>query len=156
MYTIRAEDFEIVLPELLPLVRALWAELSAQSTMPMTPDWEVYKAQKERLVCLVARDLASAPIGFWWMFIGPELHNKNSIAAYKDLFYVLPEARSASLFYAFLTKAECLARMVNAQRFFIGDKIAKPLGPLFARKGFAQHETVWVKDLKPVEGLQSE
>lgn len=150
MITCSVESLVDVLPEMKTLFGGHWEELALdKQAVPLDPQYEVY-LERERLgqtLVIVMRE-NGVVIGYWVGFIAPGLHYRTCLTATMDIFYIKPEARGGSKalkMFRFVEK-ELVRRGV--QRWFMGSKLHKDVGRLFAALGMKPIETYYSKLLK--------
>lgn len=98
-YTIQAERFREVLPELDALHAAHWAETERHRiSVPMNPDTD-YMADREHaggLIQFTARDDAGRLVGNMRVYISRDMHAQQLVCT-EDTLYLLPEHRGGFL-----------------------------------------------------------
>lgn len=101
---------------------------------------------------VVRRDLS--PIGYFLMFVGPDLHYK-VIVAQEDTYYLLPEYRGQGIGSRMFDEAERRALELGAQVLRIKTRKAHDNSALLERKGFTAGDTIYQKILrrKPDNGV---
>lgn len=148
MITFHVERFSDVYGELLPLLNEHYVEISTHSAhgVPLAPQVETYEARERdgTLLMIIGRELGEI-VSYYVCFVSPGLHYKDCLTCTPDIFYVEPGRRGGLIGSQMFDFVEQELRRRHVRRWAVGSKVAHDASPLFARKGFAQVETIHEK-----------
>lgn len=134
------EDWSAVLPELLPLFPQHWKEVLAPAPLDMC--FSAYRQmEKNGSLLLVTLRSDEKLVGYWTLMITPLLHSQTLRTAQTDLLFIQRDYREGGQGFRTLwsgTREALLSRGVKL--WFVGAKLAKPLGPLLEAYGFHPQE----------------
>lgn len=142
----KQESWAGALSELNGLFPLHWTEV--QSTIPLEMNYAAYRSLEAagRLVLVTLRD-GGALVGYWTCVLAPFLHSRSLRAASTDMVFIKKEARGDRAFPRLHAKMEEVLLRSGVSLWFVGEKVAKPIGAVLQRVGFVPDETVFVKRL---------
>ena len=147
MMTAAVEEWDAVLPELMPHLPKHWHALALnKDKVPLDPQWNVYAAKQANgeLMFMGLRQDGEL-VGYFIGFIAPGLHYKSCLTCVTDLFYVAPEARNCFGGLRLFRMVERELRRRGVQRWFMGSKNHADCTRLFAAIGAEPVETFYAK-----------
>jgi len=137
------EQFRDIYQEFPPLFAAHFHEIARdRERIPLAPDWESYMDLERRGRLFVFTARVPELVGYFFADVGPGLHNRTSIMAVTDMYYLKPEHRVGMNGYRFLKAA---IDTLKFDKFAIQTKREPDVGPIFKRLGLAAVETVYTK-----------
>lgn len=114
--------------------------------MKLNPDFDKYQTMENvgALTIITARELGKL-VGYWILFVAPHIHYKDTLCAYTDIYYLLPEVRKGMAGVKLLAEGEKILKKRGVKKLFAGDKKHKNLGIIFDRLGWKAVETQYSK-----------
>jgi len=138
----QVEPFELITPELAKLYPEHYKEVAeSKEEIPLAPDYDQYNAMAKagQLIVVTVRD-GEKLIGYFKVAVKPHLHYRNSLTAYTDIYYLMPEYRAGRIGYNMFRYVIDEMKRRKVERFYIGYKIKKPYKRLFEKLGFTEIE----------------
>lgn len=121
----QVEAWSDVLPEMLGLAEAHWREVALnQDDVPLDMDWEMFAAFEragQLLVVTARREAVLA--GYLVVIVKGSLHNRSTVFAMFDLYYLKPEERSGWRGVGLFRAAERALRARGARVMHVGTKL---------------------------------
>lgn len=152
MITYQKEWFGKIMPELPDIFYAHWQEIALEKkAIKLAPDWNRYIALEaaKMLHIMTVRDNGIL-IGYYFGLVSSHLHYKASLTAWSDLFFVLPEYRTAGfgligIGQRLLREAEKMLKDLGVQRHYMMTKQHLPLNMLMKRLRYKLVEKVYTR-----------
>lgn len=144
---IQLEDFADVIDEAQPLLMRHWAEIALdKDEVPLDPDRAKYDALNRmgQLSVMTVRS-KGALVGYSCMIINPGLHNKSTLQARMDIFYLAPEFRGRLGGFRLLKAHEAHLKKRGVRRIFMGSKLHKDIARLFEACSYREIERWYSK-----------
>ena len=145
--TFQKELFAAIAPELPPLFMKHWEEVALdRDVIKLAPDWIGYVALEAQgaLQVVTARDDGKL-VGYYFVFIRPNLHYRDSKTAFTDIFYLDPDYREGLNGLKLFTAMEGLLRAQGVQKFYVVTKVHLPLTMLMKRLKYRFIERIYTK-----------
>lgn len=136
-YTVRAESFRTVLPDLKELHRIHWLETEKhRHGLDLAPDYDAMAARERagRLLQFTVRH-GGAIVGHLRMYLAESLHTR-TIFAEEDTLFLLPAHRGGMLAIALMRYAESVLRIVGAREIRADSKLINKADVLMRRLGY--------------------
>ncbi|WAC72065.1 GNAT family N-acetyltransferase [Roseateles sp. SL47] len=137
-YTIRAESFRQILPELRVLHAEHWAETEKhRHKLPMDPDYDVMAARERagRLLQCTVRDASGSLVGHVRMYLAESIHTR-TIYAEEDTLFIRPGHRGGLLVMRLMRFAEAALRELGAREIRADSKLLNKADVLMRRLGY--------------------
>lgn len=149
MVTYAVEPWRQYKAEALCLWPQHWQEIAIdREAIPLKVDYDQYDALDAigALHVLVARS-AGKIVGYWLGIIRPHLHYADSLSAFTDIYYILPEYRKGRVGINLFKEAEKTLRARGVQKVFTGTKVHLDMGRVFEHLGYRKTEVLYTKVL---------
>ena len=136
-----------------PIIMPLWerhnlevASLSDQKLF--APDWDKFDnlAATGNDHWVSARD-GGALVGYAFALVSTHLHRKNTLCAFWDLYYLVPELRVGMNGYNLLKFFESSLWQRGVRKQYTGTKKWMDVGSIFERRGWTEVERLFTKSL---------
>lgn len=133
--------------EMMPHFVNHFDEVGIFKDIPLDPDWELYfQAQEaDKLRIYIARDEASALVGYSVYFLGTHPHHKGSKQARHDIFFIPKDRRGFGLEFLIWCGAKLKTEGYVVEYMHISEKY--DWSSMAKRAGFEKVETIWAKRL---------
>lgn len=147
MMTFAPESLTEHLEALKPMFPLHWQELALNKDhVPLDPQYEVYLERDARgEVLFVSGRENGEIIAYFVGFVAPGLHYRTCLTLTMDIFWVRPDHRGKSAGLRLFSAVENEAKRRGVKRMFMGSKLHKDSGWLFARMGYEPVETYYSK-----------
>lgn len=143
---VRQESWAGALGELNRLFPLHWAEV--KSAFPLEMNYSAYRnLEASGSFILVTLREGSALVGYWTCVLSPFLHSRSIRSATTDLVFVQDGHRDCGAFASLHSKMEEVLLRSGVGLWFVGEKVANPIGPALRRLGFTPNEMVYLKRL---------
>ena len=138
-----------ILPEILPLLEANFSE-TEEYISKLNPDLSLYfkLAKSDMYYVFTARTDEGELVGYIGMLVQPALHDKDTITATNDIWYVSPKHRGKFTGLRLIKYAESELRPIGVNYIFLHTKVINDLAGMLKRVGYSPHEIVSVKRLE--------
>lgn len=145
------EKLSGIVEEVLPLLLRHWEEIALdRDTVPLMPNWNLYKAAEDAgsFVAVVARE-AGEIIGYssYWLLRHP--HYDSLFLAEADIYYLAPEYRRGMAGVKLMRFAENHVIGLGVNKIITRAKVNRSgmpsLGPLLERMGYKVTEHYYTK-----------
>lgn len=137
-FTIQAERFADVLPELHPLHEAHWTETEKhRAGLTLKPDYDAMAADERggRLLQFTVRT-GGRLVGHVRLYVMPSRHSDNLLAC-EDTLYIAPDHRGGILGLRLLRYAEDCLRRIGVREIQADSKLLNRADSLMRRMGYA-------------------
>lgn len=143
---VKQESWAGALAELNKLFPLHWAEV--QSTFPLEMNYAAYRnLEASGSFILVTLREDGALVGYFTCVLSPFLHSRSIRSATTDLVFIHPDHRGRDAFYDLHNKMQEVLKRSGVGLWFVGEKLAKPIGPALRHLGFSPNEMVYLKRL---------
>jgi GNAT superfamily N-acetyltransferase len=151
-YSFAHEHYETVVNELKTLTIEHWQELALnRDKIKLDPDWEMYRIQDERGVCVcytVRVGEEKTLVGYAIYFIKPHHHYKSTKWAMNDIVFVKKEHRNVGVGNGLLEFIEKDLKAKGVKMLNTMVKLGHPaLGFLLTARGHTKVEEIYSKVL---------
>lgn len=156
--TYQVEAWSAALPEMLPLARAHWLEVALnQADVPLDMDWDAYAAlERTGHLHVVTARRGGVLVGYLVAVVRASLHNRSTVFAMFDLYYLKPEERSGWRGVGLFRAAERSLRARGVSVLHAGTKVhvsalsgkSLDIGRMLEFLGWGLHERLYRKVLK--------
>lgn len=147
MITYQEEKFSDCVEECNIHAQKHWHEVACdQAEVPLDMDWARYieMEQKNVLHCITVRD-DSKLIGYFWFFVSTHLHNKSTLMAFEDVYFVAPEYRKGRVGLKLFQYAEVIMKSVGVVKSVMTTKTLVDHSKLFKYLGYTNTELCFTK-----------
>lgn len=150
-YTYQIEDGGVLIPseEMAPLLECHWQEVAGhKEEIKLNPDFDKYKelANADALCCTTMRKDGKL-VGYFICIVYPHIHYKETVMAFNDAVFILPEHRKGNAAFNMFKFAEDELRNMGVTKMVVNVKLVHDFGKLLERLGFSAFETVYDKIL---------
>lgn len=137
-----------VIPELGPLIKKNWREISSFPDFEVDPNFDGYRAAEDSGILRVFTDRTERGVlvGYSIVYIYPHMHFKNSVQAIQDVLFILPEHRGHGAWFVKWCDA-CLFHE-GAEVIYRTANVRHNCGSLFRRMGYDLIDQVYAKRKK--------
>ena len=145
----RQEFLVTFVPDVLELVERDWLEVQHDSsTSKLDPDWESYKLLEDNksLYIFTCRD-SDKLVGYFTVFILPNLHSKGSTRAVNDAIFLDKPYRKGLVGFKMMKFAESCIRDDGHRMLSVSTTEVKPNDSLMVRLGYSKVSTSFEKVL---------
>lgn len=145
--TAAPESFTACIPELKAVIGQHWEKLALdKDKVPLDPQWHVYVAKEQQgEVCFIAMRDRGALVGYAIFFIAPGLHYRTCLTAIMDIWNVLPDHEGPKALLTLWKAVETELKRRGVDRVFVGEKLHRPCGKLYAYLGYEPVEQTYCK-----------
>lgn len=147
--TFNREPAETVFSELVPLLSKHYNEIAIHCGEPLEPDWDLYRKLDEGgfLRVFTARDSFrdNELVGYSVFIVRPHQHSRQSLQAFSDLLYILPESRGFGV--EFLLYIENMLRKDGAKVIYNSVTPYCDYSPMLERMGYDLVDKVYARRL---------
>lgn len=147
MVTYAVEPWSSFKAESLNLWPLHWQEIAIdRDKIKLNIDYDQYDQTDAQgaLHVVVARE-AGKIIGYWLGIVRPHLHYADSLSAFTDVYYILPEHRKGRVGINLFKEAEKTLRARGVQKIFTGTKVHLDMGKVFEHLGYRKTEVLYTK-----------
>ena len=146
MITYQVEKYSNCVEELKKLYPEHYEELSVTKSIPLEPNYEVYKYIEDAgilkvVTCRNDEDL----IGYILFIVTPHLHYKSCITAVEDIYFVRKDYRKGRTGIKLFQFAEKYLKEQGVHRVIYGTKVHLDNSKLFEYLGYSFFEKLYSK-----------
>lgn len=147
----QAEFIKDILPEVAPLIKEHWEELTKYRDIPLNPNFEQYiqLQNANSLLFVTVRDKGKV-IGYCSHFIYYHMHSKDHVCAIHDLIFISKQYRNGFIARKLIRASEEILRHIGVSFMTLTMNSDKPFERLAISCGFEEHERVFSKNLRRV------
>lgn len=145
--TFQKELFGKIMPELPELFYRHWEEVALdKEAIKLKPDWPTY-LQMELLNILHMMTVRAEGklVGYYIALVRPHLHYAESLTAWSDIFYLLPEYRRGLTGYQLFAETEDMLKKLGVQKSYVMTKAHLPITIIMKRRGYRFIERIYTK-----------
>jgi hypothetical protein len=149
MITYTIEKLRDVRPEMELLFPQHWEEVARdRETIKLNPDWPTYFALEDAggVQAVIARSEGRV-IGYHVSFLRVHLHYADSLHAFTDLYFILPEFRKGRAGIKLFTEVEKAWKARGVVKAFTGTKCSADKSRIFEHLGWNRTEYLYTKVL---------
>lgn len=149
MTTYTIEKLRDVRPEMELLFPAHWEEVARdRETIKLNPDWPSYFQMEDagQVQALIVRSEGKV-IGYHVSFLKVHLHYADSLHAFTDLYFILPEFRVGRVGIQMFREVEKEWRRRGVVKAFTGTKCSADKSRIFEHLGWNRTEYLFTKVL---------
>lgn len=115
---------------------------------PLEMNYAMYRSlEASGLLVLVGLRRVGSLVGYWTCVTSPFLHSRSLRSASTDLVFIHPEHRKDGAFALLRQGMESVLRHKAVALWYVGEKLANPIGPALRQQGFVADQTVYLKRL---------
>lgn len=148
MIVFQLENWFDVKEEMTPLFPLHWEEVAGnKDKIKLSVWWDVYDAmaREGQLHVITIRNKDLELVGYHWSIVRPHLHYKDSLTAYTDLYFLLPEYRKGFNGVRLFRFVEKYLKKIGVQKMYSASKVKHDKSPIFERLGWDRTEVVYSK-----------
>lgn len=134
MLIFQKEKWKDVIDEMKPLLPRHWEEVAVdKDKIRLDPDYERYAklCDDDVLFCFTARTEEGELVGYLWAFVQYNLHYKQSLCAFFDVYYLAPEYRQGFSGINLFAEAEKCLKEMGVEKMFTGTKLLRDVSKIF-------------------------
>ena len=146
MITYQTEAYSDCIEELKQLYPAHYEELSVTKSVPLEPNYEVYKnIETAGILKVVTCRNDKELIGYILFIVTPHLHYKSCITAVEDIYFVKKDYRRGRTGIKLFQFAEKYLKEQGVHRVIYGTKVHLDNSKLFEYLGYSFFEKLYSK-----------
>jgi GNAT superfamily N-acetyltransferase len=146
MITYQVEKYSDCVEELKQLYPEHYEELSVTKSIPLEPNYEVYKNIEDAGILKVVTCRNDADlIGYILFIVTPHLHYKSCITAVEDIYFVRKDYRKGRTGIKLFQFAEKYLKEQGVHRVIFGTKVHLDNSKLFEYLGYTFFEKLYTK-----------
>ena len=127
-----------------------WHEVACdQIEVPLEMDYERYYHLESigSLKCITARNNGIL-VGYCWMIVSTHLHNKNTLFAFEDIYFLAPECRNGRVGLRLFQYVESVMKSLGVVKIVMTTKTLVDHSRLFKYLGYINTELCFSKLIK--------
>jgi hypothetical protein len=142
---------EVLIAELMPLLKDHWVEVARDADIPLDPDWPVYQKMEEAgaFKIFTARNELGQLIGYNAFFVHHNLHYKSSKQAVQDVIFI--DKKSRGFGRSFIDWCDAELRDIGVQKVYHHVKAKHNFGPMLETLGYELADLIYARRLDEVK-----